>query len=48
MSEAATGVKQKDRFLANLPGLSGKTLASLYIAAAALPLLAVLMAKPSR
>ena len=45
MSEAATGVKQKDRFLANLPGLSGKTVASLYIAAAALPLLAVLMGK---
>jgi predicted ferric reductase len=40
--------KKNDLFLAKLPGLPGKTLATLYVAAATLPMLAVLMGGTER
>jgi predicted ferric reductase len=40
--------KKNDVFLAKLPGLPGKTLATLYVAAAALPMLVVFMAGTER
>jgi hypothetical protein len=43
LSQLLNNLKKSDRVLANLPGLPGRLLAILYIAAAALPMLTVVM-----
>jgi predicted ferric reductase len=45
LRQLLNSAKQNDRLLANLPGLPGKILASLYITAAALPMLIVAMSR---
>jgi hypothetical protein len=48
LSQHLNNLKKSYRVLANLPGLPGRLLAILYIAAAALPMLTVVMTEVNR